>query len=344
MHAAVRMSRTRVGLWAATLSSVICVIALLPLIEPTRVWHILRAADPRFVTLMGLLIVLTYPIRSYRWGVLVRAVAPAHPLHLLSGTSVGLMANMLLPARVGDLVRGFLIARRTGLGVASGITTVAVERVLDVAVNLVVFGMLWSTTGLGRVWTGPETLPLALLAGVGAAVVLLLVWLQGRRGLGSLPDRSEGWLPFVRVGQLRILALETIRGLQGLARWQVAARAVVVSFALWAVFGLLNYVGLLALGVQLPLRAAYVTMLAQTVGVAVPSAPGYIGTFHLATVGALALYDIDAEVALSLALLLHASSLISSVIIGLPFLWYESLSLRQLRRVGDTSVVPIPAV
>jgi hypothetical protein len=65
----------------------------------------------------------------------------------------------------------------------------------------------------------------------------------------------------------------------------------------------------------------------------VPSAPGYIGTFHAAVVAGLALFQVSQELALSMAIMMHATFFFPFIILGLYFLWGESLSLRDLRAV-----------
>lgn len=334
----------RLACWLGVVSSALCVGGLLVLVDLAQVGQILRTADPRFVALLSLVVVLTYPVRSYRWGVLVHAVTPARQLHLLSGMSVGLMANMVLPARVGDIARGVLIAKRTEISATTGITTVAAEHFLDIAANTAILALLLTSNALPAVSTPVGARGLAGLVFVGAGAVVLFVSRPGR----AAADRLAGWAGgFASAGlltRLQRLKKEIARGLQGLRQWRVAGGALAISLVLWALLGLLNHVALLALGIRLPLQAAYVAMLAQTVGVAVPSSPGYIGTFHVATIAALSLYGVDADTALGLALLLHTLSLLTSVAIGLPFLWYEGLSLRQLRRSADTSVVPLASV
>jgi glycosyltransferase 2 family protein len=69
-------------------------------------------------------------------------------------------------------------------------------------------------------------------------------------------------------------------------------------------------------GIRLPFVTTFIVMGFLSVGVAVPSAPGFIGAFHLAGQYAYMVFGISAEAGLSAATLLHLSFFIPTVLIG----------------------------
>jgi uncharacterized membrane protein YbhN (UPF0104 family) len=86
-----------------------------------------------------------------------------------------------------------------------------------------------------------------------------------------------------------------------------------------------------AFGLRLPFIAAFLVLGMQMLGVTIPAAPGFIGTYHAAVVAGLAVFEVATELALSMAIVMHATFFFPFLLIGLLFLWWESLSLRDLR-------------
>jgi uncharacterized protein (TIRG00374 family) len=244
------------------------------------------------------------------------------------------MANMLLPAHLGDIARGIIIARRTGISNSAGIATVVAERILDVMANVSILLLVWVTVRLpgfslhlgARGWE----LGVGGMLGATVAIVLFLRSQTDRKILACLTRAVDVCMPQGLMACARNMVGEIRQGLQVFACWRKLATAMLLSLVLWGILGILNYLAMLALGVRLPLHAAFVALLAQTVGVSIPSSPGYVGTFHMATVVGLSLYGLDPEVALSVALLVHTMGFMFNVIMGVPFVLYEGLSLQQL--------------
>src|SRR6185436_15077758 len=85
-----------------------------------------------FLVLAFLALSSSYFLRGLRWGVLLSAEKPVSSVTTLWATLVGILANNLLPARAGELMRSVLISRHTGLSVSYVLATALTERILDV--------------------------------------------------------------------------------------------------------------------------------------------------------------------------------------------------------------------
>lgn len=318
--------------------SAVSVAVLIRVVPPAQIGAALGAAEMPWVGLIALLVLASYPLRSYRWSVLLEPVTAVRQTDALSAQAIGLLGNTLLPARAGDLGRGFLIGRKTGIGVVTTLTTIAAERLLDVVANLFIVVVLALIVGLPRVSGLAAGLTgMVILAGLGVAVTVVVGGLSWR----ALTRRPPRWLPSGAGEWLGSLRGAIAAGLQVFSDRRALAKAAVLSLALWGVLGMTNYCGMLALGLQLPVHAAFVVLVAQTVGVAIPSSPAYVGTFHMATVLALSLYGIDPAASVPLAVITHAVGVVVAVAVGVPFLWYEGLSARELWRASSR---PVPAV
>ena len=86
-----------------------------------------------------------------------------------------------------------------------------------------------------------------------------------------------------------------------------------------------------AFDLHLPMFAAFFILMVQILGVLIPSSPGFVGTYHAAVVAGLAVFEVTQELALSIAILMHAAFFFPCILVGLIFLWGENLTLRELR-------------
>jgi uncharacterized protein (TIRG00374 family) len=122
-------------------------------------------------------------------------------------------------------------------------------------------------------------------------------------------------------------------GLQSLRKgWHVLA-VFGLSLLLWLTVAFCNVLIFHAFDLDVPLMAALFILVVQIISAAVPSGPGFIGTYHAGVVAGLAVFEVAQELALSVAMLMHASFFFPFILVGLLFLWGESLSLRDLRMV-----------
>jgi uncharacterized membrane protein YbhN (UPF0104 family) len=92
-----------------------------------------------------------------------------------------------------------------------------------------------------------------------------------------------------------------------------------------------NFLILCAFGLHLPLYAAFFFLVVQILGVMIPASPGFIGTYHAAIIAGFTVFEVPQELALSVAIIMHATFFFPFILVGLIFLWWENLSLRDLR-------------
>jgi uncharacterized protein (TIRG00374 family) len=323
--------------WIGALSSALFVWLTLRGVEPDRLAEALGKAHYGYAAPAALLAYLIIWIRALRWRVLLLGIKTIRPASLFKATIIGFMANYLLPARVGELVRAYLIGSREDVATSSAFATVVMERLLDVFSILVVFGLV---TLLIRFPHGHPELERALQA----AAYLLFAAALGVVGLLWLLKRRMAWLlPFLQrsLGRHFPRAAASVGELlQSFARGvgPVKGRRHVMAIAvhtvlLWCLSA--SVIVLLAegFGLDLPWEASWVMLVALAFGVSVPSAPGFVGTFHYAAVLCLQLYGVERSQALSFAIVLHAANILPVCALGMVFLWGEGLSLGRLAGV-----------
>jgi uncharacterized protein (TIRG00374 family) len=276
----------------------------------------------------------TLVLRAWRWQYLLEALKPVPILPLFSATAIGFMANMLLPAHAGEVVRAYLLGRKEQLNVTTCFATIVVERLLDMVSVLLILAvtLVWGQLPLAAGVVADSV----RIGGYGAVVLCVALtaglWLLRTRTalmvnvvricLGFLPDQ---WL-----ARLTVALHAFAQGLEGLQQGTRLVMLLCQSLVLWILTAGSNLLVLFAFGLHLPVSAVFFVLVLQVLGVMIPSSPGFIGTYHAAVVIGLAVFGVGRELALSVALVMHAVFFFPSIMLGGIFLWKDNLSLRGL--------------
>jgi uncharacterized protein (TIRG00374 family) len=330
-----------------TLVIVVCTIGLLALFlrnaNLAEVWHEVRLADPLLLAGAVAVQVVTYVSRAWRWVLLLAPVGHARLLTALRTTIIGFAANALLPARAGEVLRPYLLARREGISATAAFATVIVERFLDLAVVALLFGAFAiaaseeTVTADRRLYAAVETGGI-VAAAVAIAVLVVFAVLAGHpERLGRLTERVTRTLP-ARVAAALTHAVRTFaRGLAVMRRPALLARAFVASIPLWLSIALTIWLVARAFHITIPFTGSFLIVALLAVGVAVPT-PGAVGGFHYAfRVGATVFYGVPNERAVGAAIVLHAVSFLPVAVVGLGLMARDGLSLGRLTQMARQS-------
>lgn len=253
-------------------------------------------------TLVGIL------SRGLRWHGLLSTVSSITRDRALAAYAVGNTTNMLAPARVGDLVRSRMAARRAGR-TAAILASVAIERLLDLAILTVLFWCASLSLKDDRYRTIGIVLSLSvtLLFLLGGWVVM-----RARRRSSSGSRGRSGVVRFVAEhgGQFA-------RGLDSVATDPGLVRAGLISsvFA-WGASLLSVWAALGAAGVHVPLAGVILVEALFELAGALPSAPAFIGTLQAAAIAALTPFGISVETAVLFSVIYQASFVTGSVVAG----------------------------
>ena len=277
-------------------------------------------------------------LRAQRWRILLQPIGAVGFRPTFSATAIGFGATAVLPFRIGEIVRPALLARSTGLGLSAALSTVVLERLFDMLLVVLCF------LALSLLYAVPPAMRQGALALAAVAVggFAVLVVAERRRAatdrfvagvLGLLPGRVATGLGSVVDGFLR--------GLSGVADVRTVVRVMAYSAVLWACNGLPFLFAMLALGIQAPLvPAALATLVIVAAAVFLPQGPGFVGTWQLGCVTALALFDVPGEQAVGFSLLTWLMQMLVSVGTGGICLAREDLSVRRL--IADREAAASP--
>ncbi len=272
-------------------------------------------------------------LRSYRWGLILSPLAKIDQLSLFSVTSVGFLAIVAIPARLGELARPYLIAKRSNLKMSSALGTIIVERVLDSLTVLVIAVFVLFFIPLPP-WLVRASV-LFLLATLALLAVMILMILKQEASLRILATLCRK-LPARYAEGLNRLVRHFLQGFRIMVNPALLATVTGLSILIWLIDVLAIYLLFLAFGFQLPAAAAFVLMIILIIGIAIPTAPGFIGNWHYFCILGLSLFGVPRTDALTFAIIYHTLAIGIVVILGLAFLPFNRFSVADLRRQAQS--------
>jgi uncharacterized protein (TIRG00374 family) len=299
----------------------------------------MRRARADLLVLSLLVTGLTYVLRAARWKYLLAPIGRVSLGLALKTTVIGFAATALLPARAGELLRPYLLARKAGFSATATFATIIVERLLDTITVVLLFTayLLLFDTGMATAdaTTFAQIKIGGAIAGVACVVALVvLFFLAGHPGtLERLTLGISKILPASLAERVAGLVRTFAEGLAIVRQPGRLAAALVYSLPLWLSIAAGIWLVTRAFHIEMPFTGSFLIVALLVVGVAVPT-PGAVGGFHyFYKLGATAFFAATPDRAVGAALVLHAVSFVPVAIAGLILMAQEGLSLSRLGAV-----------
>ncbi|MBM4327874.1 MAG: flippase-like domain-containing protein [Deltaproteobacteria bacterium] len=268
---------------------------------------------PLYLVPSLLLFLVVQMLRALRFGLIVSPFCRPGAKAMWDLTNIWAGLNILMPARLAEFVRPYLL-RQCGASFSSGFGAVLVERFFDLSGLLTLLGVvLWGTPHLAGKYSQLGGVLLAFLAVMYALILLILA---RKDSVQALSDRLLARLPHRAASFLGGILHRLIEGFRIMASpWQ-ALFIFLCSVSIWLTFAAITYLFLVAFSIEVPFLAAITIQVLLCFGVALPSAPGFIGTFHAVGRYALTIFGVAAALAVSFATVYHLFNLVASVLIA----------------------------
>ncbi len=295
-----------------------------------EVANLIRGADPAFLLLAFVAYYATFPLRGLRWKYVLAKTGTE--VKLRDSTEILFLSwfvNCLVPAKLGDLYRAYLLRANYAASLSRTVGTVFVERIADIIIIalLALTAGFWSFRGRSR----PE-IDLIFVFGfivvIGLTVMLVVLRFGGRRLDRFMPARiGEYWTRFHEgsTGALGIRSLPII---------------LTMTVFIWLLEGARLYFVIRALAlpeVGLGISASVFVALAAALLTAIPLTPAGFGFVEAGIIGVLALYGVTQEPAAAVALVDRALSIGTVIILG-GILYAFS---KKIRRAHGTRTAPV---
>ena len=328
------MKKTDLKFWIGIGISLFFMALLFRKIDFRQLVAALGSVDYLYIVLAVLFTFVSYFFRAVRWKYLLISEKHIPFSSLYSATIIGYMANNLLPARLGEFVRAYLLARREELKTPTVFASLVIDRLFD---GFTVLLILLSTLFLIKLPQGMEDAGMLLKTG-GAAMfliytgVLVFLFFLKRQTIRTLSFVGFILKPFPQRISDRLIPMlgSFISGIRMSSRGGHIAAVVLCSLCIWFFCILPVDLVLKGFNIHLPFTASMFILVLLVFAVMVPASPGFIGTYHYACFRGLSLFGVTESKAVSIALVLHGTAFFPVIILaGLYYLWRSRISLGE---------------
>ena len=313
-------------------------------VDLLRVAAEIARARPEWLALSLATMIVNLAIRAFRWQYLLEPLGHTTFARAFRATAVGFAANSVLPARAGEVIRPYFLARTDRahgrMSATGAFATIILERLLDVITVLVLLASYVFVFGRDLRLTNPVAVTwLKGIGGVAAvvafgALAILFVLAGDPARLGRATERLARVVPSFAA----VIARVAEKFAQGLAAIRRPGRLLVAlgwSFPLWLSIAVGIWAVAVAFRLTVPFTGSFVVIALLVLGVAVPT-PGAIGGFHAAfRYSATAFFGAPDAAAVGAAIVLHLVSIGPSLLLGLMFAAQEGLNVTGMRRLAD---------
>jgi glycosyltransferase 2 family protein len=277
---------------------------------------VLRSADWRWIAVLVGFLCIDLAVRTLRWQRLLAPIAHVPYRHTLGYLLVGYLANNILPARIGELVRSHYAGDREGISRSTTLGTIVVERVVDLVTVVTIASVAILVLSVRGIVAS------AVLAGAAVAglfAVGLGIGIAAHRLPGA--DRIAAWAE--RYPRVRSAVARLRDGLRVAGKPRTLVEALLLSMIAWAATILGFAAAGQSIGVQLTIGQASLMASGIALASAVPAGPASLGTFELAAVALGNAVGLDSSQSFAIGLIAHVAILaITSIggLIGLAWL------------------------
>lgn len=296
-------------------------------VDWSELWQALKGANYWFIIPNIVLGIFSMWMRAFRWKYMVDPIKKVGLGRLFSSVMIGFMANNVLPARLGELVRAYSLGTKENISKSAAFATIVVERLFD---GISILFILWITLLL---FPFPDWVKKGsnLFLILNFALLFLLIFLEVKTDstLKFLQSIFK-FLPHRLSTKAQEILLKFVSGLKVFRDVPSLIWILAWSILIWLVIGISNYFIFLVFDLHPPIQASFILLVIVSLGVMLPASPGFVGTFQFFCIISLATFGYDKNVALPFSLVLHASSYFPVTLLGLYYLRREHLSLKTL--------------
>jgi len=292
-----------------------------------------------FFLIMGMLY-LGWWIRAWRWRVLAMPVRKISSRLSFSAMMIGYLGNTILPLRAGEFMRAYVAAKRGNMAMSSSLAVVVVERILDMVMLLVVFGISLMVYPMPGVMKKAGIVTLVFTFAI-IAFICLLLFAQ------DLALKIAGYCLKIVPQKISEKIMNIIRdfasGLDIFKKSEHYFMSIFWTLIMWGLYWAIIYVSFYCFDLispnypeiyKSPFSAALVILTITTAGIAIPSAPGAVGTYHGIALFGMSLFGVPSEIGLSYAILMHLANFAPMLTVGMYCMLREGFKLADLSSVA----------
>lgn len=299
-------------------------------VDVRQVWNVILQGNPAWLALAVSAIMASLFVRALRWRYLLLPIKKCGIWNLFKTTMIGFGISAVIPARVGEVVRPYMLGNKENISKSSALATIVVERLFDtltVLLMLVVYLLLLMTPGE----LNPEAAGFMMnLKKTGliifAGVLLLFVFLFYLKSHPSVAKGIARKFPGRFAQTIEEVLLSFVEGLSILKSPKILLQVTAWSFLFWLVVAVSFWATVRAYLPAFSFSSTFLIMIMLAIGIAIPT-PGGVGGYHWACkIGLTTFFNAPETEAGAIALVSHFINIAPVLVIGLLFLWHEGIA------------------
>ena len=296
-----------------------------------ELWIIIKNVNFILVILAIVILLLSNVIRAWRWQILVKPIKDVSFEPAFSSIMIGYFGNSVLPFRMGEFLRAYVVADKTSLTASTAFGTIVIERILDFIGLSAVILLIMTVYPL-------KTIGGSIIIGVIVLSLTAFIFIFLFSGFKSTLLVKIEKLSLLQFGLLRKILLFIKNILDGATTIRATNKLGIIllyTLIIWIMYYCSTYLATIATGIELEWFGFGVLLISTTLAISIPAAPGYVGTYHAAAVYILTnLFNVDRLDAQAAAIILHAVGTIPIVIIGAGYFINNSVNFKDIKDQG----------
>jgi uncharacterized protein (TIRG00374 family) len=303
-------------------------------------------SNPYLLFAAASIVSLSYAVRAFRWGALLRPLVSSRFADLFAATTVG-FGTVFLIGRAGEVVRPVVLPMRDErVRPSAAIVTIMVERIYDMMAVVLMFAinLIWfkAPPTLQKDFTKVRAVGIGLLIATVLGIVLLTWFRKNSKTVITGFTKVFERLHFIphRLSKLAISIFEQLaRALRVLVNFAELAETISWTTVLWLSVALANLLIIRAFGLNFGFSQTIFVLGWSLAGSLVPTPGGAAGAFHAATAAGLIFLGVAPETAAGISIVMHIIDFGPALLFGFFYIIRGDLSLAKLRALASPEAV-----
>jgi uncharacterized protein (TIRG00374 family) len=318
-----RVIKVLIGITIAAL----CLYIFLKDVDIHNLFTELKSVKITPLIVMCLLIIATLYLRSLRWKFMLPDIPGTSKKYLFSNVMIGFMINNILPARIGEFARSFILWKKNRFPLAISLGTLIVERIIDTLIFSIFF--------IIPVFVLPQCSSLTIYAFVFTGIIIIcIVCVLLYFRFQSTSIKFATWIISKLPEKVRGRTLQICKELASTLNWLKSPKRAFITICL-SFLTLLCYPAMIIVlagdaGIPFGLLEGMFAQAFAAFGAAIPLAPGYVGTLHAIMLQGLEILGMNADKARALIIIYHAVNYILITVLGIYFFFRMKLSIKEI--------------
>jgi hypothetical protein len=296
-----------------------------------ELWVSIKNVNFVLIVLAVVIQLLSNVIRAWRWQILAKPIKDVSFEPAFSSIMIGYFGNSVLPFRMGEFLRAYVVADKISLTASTAFGTIVIERILDFIGLSAVILLIMTVYPL-------KTIGGSIIIGVIVLSLTAFIFIFLFSGFKSTLLVKIEKLSLLRFGLLRKILLFIKNILDGATTIRATNKLGIIllyTLIIWIMYYCSTYLATIATGIELEWFGFGVLLISTTLAISIPAAPGYVGTYHAAAVYILTnLFNVGRLDAQAAAIILHAVGTIPIVIIGAGYFLNSSVNFKNINDQG----------